>query len=526
MTTWLPRITTLVDDLSLPLTTTERYQRLLATIYDLIHCDAVVLLRLDGDYLIPLAVQGVSKDTLGRRFLIEEHPRFKQLLAHKKPLRFPSNSPLPDPYDGLIEGIQGQLHVHDCMGCALYCQGKLWGLLTMDALVAARFDHVDKDLLSLLASLTVATVEVADRIEQLTWQAKQAQQRAESFRLAMAPNYHEWIGESEVILALKKEIELIAPSDLTVLLLGETGVGKELAATAIHQASTRAQQPMVSINCAALPEHLIESELFGHIKGAFSGAVSDRAGKFEQANHGTLLLDEVGELPLTAQAKLLRVLQNGQLQRIGADKDIFVDVRIIAATNRDLAKEVKAGRFRADLYHRLSVYPLPIPPLRDRGNDILLLAGYFLELNRSRFGVRAIRLDSAAQAALLNYDWPGNVRELEHVITRAALKALHQHNRHTAPVELNQPIEPPILTLFVEDLHLDSSPVARLVLPLAERTQQNRENISLRDAQDQFLREYVAQTLAQHQGNLSAASQALQINRANLARLLKRLGMK
>jgi Transcriptional regulator containing GAF, AAA-type ATPase, and DNA binding domains len=211
-----------------------------------------------------------------------------------------------------------------------------------------------------------------------------------------------------------------------VLITGETGVGKELVAMALHQASNRADKPLVSLNCAALPDTLVESELFGHVRGAFTGAHGERRGKFELANGGTLFLDEVGELPLTVQAKLLRVLQSGQLQRLGSDREHRVDVRLIAATNRDLAAEVRTGNYRADFYHRLSVYPLQVPPLRERGRDAVLLAGYFLEQNRSRLGLNSLRLSSEAQAALLAYDWPGNVRELEHLIGRSALKAMGQ----------------------------------------------------------------------------------------------------
>jgi anaerobic nitric oxide reductase transcription regulator len=193
---------------------------------------------------------------------------------------------------------------------------------------------------------------------------------------------------------LVEEINLVGGSDLTVLITGETGVGKELVAQAIHAASPRADKPIISLNCAALPDTLVESELFGHVRGAFTGAMNDRRGKFELANGGTLFLDEVGELSLTVQAKLLRVLQSGQLQRLGSDKEHQVDVRLIAATNRDLAEEVRSGRYRADFYHRLSVYPLRVPALRDRGRDVLLLSGFFLEQNRSRMGLNSLRLNS------------------------------------------------------------------------------------------------------------------------------------
>lgn len=513
---WLKSITALVDDLALELPNAERYQRLLMAIRRLVSCDAVALLRLEDDYLVPLAVNGLSKDTLGRRFLINDHPRFKILLDCPEPMRFPANSPLADPYDGLIDGVTSeQLEVHDCMGCALFCHGKLWGLLTLDALERDTFEAVDFNLLQLIASLTVATVNVGEQIEALKSQAKLEHERAESYRLAISQQpVNKWIGKSEAFLKLNQEIALVANSDLTVLITGETGVGKELVAYGIHQASARNRQPMVAVNCAALPENLIESELFGHVKGAFSGAINDRAGKFEQANKGTLFLDEVGELPLTAQAKLLRVLQNGQLQRVGADREIRVDVRILAATNRDLANEVKEGRFRADLYHRLSVYPMNIPPLRERGNDILLLAGYFLEQNRSRLGLRSLRLEPSAQTALLTYAWPGNVRELEHVIARAALRLL---SRSIANKE-------DILSITQQDLQLLDLPV--ITQSTSVRTSKQLQAKDLRTVQDDFLRLYISERLQAHQDNLSATARELGVNRANFARLLKRLQLR
>lgn len=512
---WLSSITSLVDDLSLDIPNAERYQRLLLVIRQLVPCDAVALLRLQDNYLVPLAVNGLSKDTLGRHFVVDEHPKYKILLDSVEPIRFPADSDLPDPHDGLIIGIKpGQLEVHDCMGCTLLHHGKPWGVLTFDALEHNEFNKIDFDLVKLIASLTVASVNVGERIEALRTKVKKEEERAEFYRLSSALHKQKWIGESPSFLALKKEITLVAQSELSVLISGETGVGKELVAHYIHQASTRSDHPLVTVNCAALPENLIESELFGHVKGAFSGALSERGGKFEQANHGILFLDEIGELPLVAQAKLLRVLQNGQLQRVGADKEIRVDVRVLAATNRNLANEVKEGRFRADLYHRLSVYPMHIPPLRERGNDILLLAGYFLEQNRSRLGLRALLLDSSAQAALLDYAWPGNIRELEHVIARAALKLLGRANVD----------EQSILSISKRDLSLLDD--VSILSPQDQKLSADAPIHvikDLRSAQDDFLREYIGYVLQENNNNLSAAARALNVDRANLARVLKRL---
>lgn len=406
----------LVADLSRDLPEDERYRRLLQALRDLLPCDATALLRLDGEYLIPLAVDGLSPDTLGRRFRVGEHPRLEALLERRGPTRFPADCGLPDPYDGLVEGLHGHLEIHDCLGCPLYLDDQPWGLLTLDTLDPSRFASADLDTLEAFASLAAATVKASERMRDLTRRAEDEHQRAEAYLEAAGERPREMIGQSAAHKALLEEIRLVANSDLSVLITGETGVGKELVAQSIHRHSMRSGKPMISLNCAALPETLVESELFGHVRGAFSGAVNERRGKFELADGGSLFLDEVGELPLAVQAKLLRVLQSGQLQRVGSDREHRVDVRLIAATNRDLAEEVRAGRFRADLYHRLSVYPLRVPPLRERGRDILLLAGYFLEENRPRLGLRSLRLDHEAQAALLDYRWPGNVRELEHLV--------------------------------------------------------------------------------------------------------------
>ncbi|MCY1279895.1 Nitric oxide reductase transcription regulator NorR2 [compost metagenome] len=505
----------LVADLSRELPEQERYRRLLQALQQLLPCEAVALLRLDGEYLVPLSVIGLSTDTLGRRFKVVEHPRLQALLASREPTRFPADSGLPDPYDGLVEGHAGDLEVHDCLGCPLYLQDQLWGLLTLDALEPERFGRIDLDSLAAFASLAAATVMASERINLLTRRVEDERHLAEVYKEAAGQQRpRELIGQSAVHRKLLEEIALVGNSELTVLIGGETGVGKELVAEAIHAASPRARQPLISINCAALPDSLVESELFGHVRGAFSGALSERSGKFELADGGTLFLDEVGELPLAVQAKLLRVLQSGQLQRVGSDREHRVDVRVLAATNRDLAGEVRAGRFRADLYHRLSVYPLQVPPLRERGRDVLLLAGYFLEQNRARIGLRSLRLDAAAQKALLAYDWPGNVRELEHLIGRAALKALAQHPERPRILS----IEPPALDLPGVEPAAAASPL----LPAVGDT----AGLPLRDAVDRFQRQVIADALARHQHKWSAAAQELGLDRANLSRLAKRLGLK
>ncbi len=526
--TWLQALVPLVANLPQRMPERERYRRLLDALQSLFPCDAVALLRLDGDTLVPLATAGLSPDTLGRRFRVADHPRLATLLAQEGPLHFALDCGLPDPYDGLVEGAEGALPVHDCMGVALQVEGRAWGLLTLDALTPGRFTPAHGAMLQAFGTMAAATVAAAMRIRQLEQLAAREHLQAERYRRAAGVRGQELLGHSPAFRQLQKEIELVGPSNLTVLVTGETGVGKELVAQALHARSERADRSLVSLNCAALPDTLVESELFGHVRGAFTGAVSDRQGKFELADGGTLFLDEVGELPLAVQAKLLRVLQSGQLQRLGSDREHRVDVRLIVATNRDLAAEVRAGRLRADIYHRLSVYPLAVPPLRERGRDVLLLSGHFLEDHRTRLGLGGLRLDAEAQAALLAYDWPGNVRELEHLIGRSVLKAVgRQHPR------------PRIVTLTVADLGLQActapgsapmpapfgsamSPVPAAVAPTPTPTP---EGGSLREQLEAHERLLIARALDAQAHNWAAAARTLQMDRANLVRRARRLGL-
>jgi anaerobic nitric oxide reductase transcription regulator len=492
----------------------ERFQRLLQGLRQVFPCDAAALLQLHESTLIPLAADGLSPDTLGRRFVVDEHPRFARILLSHEPVRFAADSPLPDPYDGLINAPPEQLHVHDCLGIALHVDERPWGVLTLDALEPGSFDRIDPQELRTFVRLTEASVKLSNLIARLQQRADQSQQVARV--LIDELGQQSLLGQSKAMQTLRAEIDMVAHSDLTVLITGETGVGKELVARQMHAASSRSSAPLVYVNCAALPENLVESELFGHTRGAFSGAAQSRAGRFELAHGGTLFLDEVGELPLAVQAKLLRALQNGEIQRVGSDHPHHVDVRIIAATNRDLQQEVAGGLFRADLYHRLSVYPIRVPSLRERGRDVLLLAGHFLEQNRRRLGLRGLRLEPAAREMLVQYSWPGNVRELEHLIGRAALRA-------QAGVDSRRRLASIAAALL--DLG-ESTEAASQTTPL--RPQPDAElpaEQNLRAATDAFQRQLIEHHLQQHQGNRAATARALGIDRANLSRLLKRLGL-
>jgi len=482
----------------------DRFQRLISTLRHVLACDASALLRYDARQFIPLAIDGLAQDVLGRRFSLEGHPRLETIARAGDVVRFPADSDLPDPYDGLIPG-QESLKVHACIGLPLFAGQNLIGALTLDGLSPDQFDTFSDEELRLIAALAAGALNNALLIEQL-----ESQNILPGSPSAFEPVAHtEMIGLSPGMVQLKKEIDIVAASDLNVLIFGETGTGKELVAKGIHEASPRAVNPLVYLNCAALPESVAESELFGHVKGAFTGAISNRSGKFEMADNGTLFLDEIGELSLALQAKLLRVLQYGDIQRVGDDRSLRVDVRVLAATNRDLRQEVVEGRFRADLYQRLSVFPLSVPALRERENDVVLLAGYFCEQCRLRMGLAQVILSEATRARLLAWPWPGNVRELEHAIHRAVVLA------RATQAGNDIVLEPRHFQLAGE------APALPGVSP-----QPAAEAVSLREATEAFQREAIASALAANGRSWAAAARALGLDVANLHRLAKRLGLK
>lgn len=509
-TTHLLLLTDLVADLPVAV----RLQRLVVSLRAHFGCGAVALLKLDGEHLRPVAMDGLVSDTLGRRFLVKDHPRLATILRRRGVTCFHHDSTMPDPYDGLIADRPGEpLPVHDCMGMALHLEGERWGVVTLDALQVGAFDSQAQRELGELACAIEAAVRVT-RLE-AEIRALRVSGAATQASIGAVREDSDFLGQSAAIIQLLHELEVVADSELPVLLLGETGVGKELCAHRLHRLSRRSAKPLVHVNCAALPESLAESELFGHARGAFSGAVSDRPGRFEAAEGGTLFLDEVGELPLSIQAKLLRTLQNGEIQRLGADQPRRVNVRVIAATNRSLRDHVRDGTFRADLYHRLSVYPVPIPPLRERGHDVLLLAGRFLELNRARLGLRSLRLSNAAEDALRHYRWPGNVRELEHVISRAALKAV-----------IRGADRKQIVTLEPDMLDLDGVEMPGGADEAPPPPPSDAQPATMQQIVEASQRQAIRQALRQHQGNWAASARQLGLDASNLHKLAKRVGLK
>jgi len=265
-------------------------------------------------------------------------------------------------------------------------------------------------------------VDITDRVLMEQEQARlEAQNAYLQEEIRGAHNFGDIIGESPGLRKVMQQIQLVAPTDAAVLVTGESGTGKELVARAVHDHSARKGRVLVKLNCSAVPEGLFESEFFGHVRGAFTGALKDKPGRFELADGGTLFLDEIGEVPLAMQAKLLRVLQEQELERIGDTRTRKINVRIIAATNRDLKKEVDAGRFRQDLFYRLSVFPIEVPPLRERGDDIPPLVAHFLAQSARRMNRPDLRITLAALSQLAAHDWPGNVRELQNTVERAVI---------------------------------------------------------------------------------------------------------
>jgi two-component system nitrogen regulation response regulator NtrX len=335
------------------------------------------------------------------------------------------------------------------------------------------------------------TVDNALRLQRLERENRQLKQRL---------GKHEIIWQGEAMRRVMAQIERVAASESRVCILGETGTGKELVARTLHERSARASGPFVALNCAAVPAELIESELFGHEKGSFTGAAGRHAGKFEQAEHGTLFLDEIGDMPVQMQAKLLRVLEEGEVERVGSEKPVRVDVRVLVATHRDLEAASKEGKFRPDLFHRIYVFPLALPPLRERREDIPALVEHFAAQVCSQNGWKPIPFSADAIAALQSHAWPGNVRELRNIVERLMLLAPKgEVDLETVSLALPQGASAPAMSLS------DSG-------ALAERVQA-------------FEREVILAELKRSQYNVASAARALHLERSHLYKKAEQLGI-
>ncbi len=387
--------------------------------------DLAVLYRLDGDALVPVATDGpLATETLGARTLrLDQFPTLARVLDHGRPMALHEEhhaSEEGDPYDGVLDLPHG----HGCMVIPLRTGDTPLGLITLDRKVCESYAPTALSVADVYAQLVSTALAFAQQAQLLDRYRRQLELQNQSLTSGT-------LGESAYgdrlertrSPAMTRFVQLakqVAETSLPVLIRGETGSGKELAARALHEWSSRARRPFVSINCAAIPESLVESELFGHTRGAFSGAVKDRPGRFVAANGGTLFLDEIGDMPLVAQAKLLRALQEGSFEPVGSDETVRVDVRVVAASHVDLEDAIRERRFREDLYYRLAAVPLTLPPLRERQEDIVALALERLrELTTSRRG--PWKLEPCAVEHLESYPWPGNVRELLHTVERATV---------------------------------------------------------------------------------------------------------
>jgi two-component system nitrogen regulation response regulator NtrX len=359
------------------------------------------------------------------------------------------------------------------------------------AIKMGAFDFVEKPL-----SLEKTVLVVRNALRQRHLEAENRALRARVDRATRM------VGESQVMRQLREQVAMAAPTNGRVLIFGENGTGKELVARTVHTMSRRRNNAFIEVNCAAIPEELIESELFGHVKGAFTGAVADRRGKFEAANGGTIFLDEIADMSLKTQAKVLRVLQEQVTEPVGSTSRVHVDVRVLAATNKDLVAEIRAGRFREDLYFRLNVIPIYVPPLRERAEDIPLLVDHFVADFAIEYGRRAKTLDAGAMARLHSHRWPGNVRELRNVIERVVIMA---------PADLITEHD----LAFLAGGAVSGPPSDENPVP----------SVPLYTARDQFEREYILKQLSLQQGNISRTAEALGVERSNLYRKMRAFGI-
>src|SRR5687767_6400151 len=361
------------------------------------------------------------------------------------------------------------------------------------AIKMGAFDFVEKPL-----SLEKTVLVVRNALRQRHLEAENLALRAR------VDAQHTMVGESYSMVKLREQVAMAAPTNGRVLIFGENGTGKELVARNIHAMSRRRAGPFVEVNCAAIPEELIESELFGHVRGAFTGAVADRRGKFEAAHGGTIFLDEIADMSLKTQAKVLRVLQEQVMEAVGGSSRIRVDARVLAATNKDLTAEIRAGRFREDLYFRLNVVPIFVPPLRDRQEDIPLLAEHFMAMLAREYGRRPKTFEADALIALRQYAWPGNVRELRNVIERLMIMVPGDKVSSRDLSFLDQQIAPAGAEPAAAKASLDAP---------------------LHEARDRFERDYILRALASQHGNISRTAELLGIERSNLYRKMRGFGI-
>jgi len=402
------------------------FEGALRSLRALVPYDLAALYELAGDTLKVRAAAGplVSPEVRKHELSLAKFPTIRQALETRRPIPLEEDNHKGeegDPYDGVLDLPHG----HSCMVVPLFAADRSLGIITLDRTVCGAYDDSAVQLAGVYGQIVSIAMAYARQTEQLQAMRSQLEQHNALLQEELSGTSKAIerlsVASSAPMVEAVKLARQVAQTDAPVLITGETGTGKEIFAQAVHEQSARAGRPFVKLNCAAIPENLVESELFGHVKGAFSGAHRNRPGRFVTANGGTLLLDEIGDMPLALQAKLLRVLQEGEVQPVGSDRSVAVNVRVIAASHVDLEDAVKAGKFREDLYYRIAVFPIRVPALRDRGGDVAALAQAVLGEFSERTGRGPWSLTDGAIDALQAQPWPGNVRQLVNVLERATI---------------------------------------------------------------------------------------------------------
>jgi len=467
--------------------TEQVLEDLMDTAIELTGADKGFLILLDGDsFRVEVARNGDGTTIVDAQGRISD-TIVQQVVEKKRPLII--SDALRD------ERWRGAASVVNLKLCSVMCaplleKGKLFGLIYLgNDRVASLFEERDLEILHIFASQASLLLQNARILAALRLDNQELRKQLEGSR------FGQLLGSCEAMREIYRKIEKVARTDVSVLLQGETGTGKEILAREIHRRSHRSQGPFVAINCGAIPENLLESELFGHVRGAFTGASQTRIGKFQAANGGTLFLDEVGDMPPALQVKLLRAIQERMVTKVGETRPEPVDIRIIAATNKDLAKEIREGRFREDLYYRLNVVTIDLPPLRERGQDILVLARYFLDTFAKEYGIPIQGFDARAEHALRKHKWPGNVRELENRVKRAVVLA-----------------DSALIT--AEDLELEVDPLDPIEDELTPI-------LPLQKAKEEFQRRYINEVLARNKGNRTKTARDLGVDPRTIFRHLE-----
>lgn len=504
----------MIDNTSV-LSSDAMLELILQSIHKLVDYELAVILRYDGkqELSVVKAVGPLAYETLDSYTIsLKNRKDISLILENKKPYLFAESEDHIDTYAGIINL---PLH-HSCLVSPLILNNEIVGLLTFDHRVCNRFSSQIIDFIEMISILVAAVLVLFDVSSELTERTAQLLSERNSLLASASDAFKNLIGNSAPWMRVLDAIRLVAGTEAPVLVVGETGTGKEEVARAIHRLSSRAERSFVPVNCSALSTTLAESELFGHEKGSFTGALALRKGRFELADKGTLFLDEVGDLPMELQPKLLRVLSDGIFERVGGEKSIKVDTRIIAATNVDLAEEIQNGRFREDLYYRLSVFPIQLPPLRERASDIELLALHFLNSIKEKMKNSDLHFTRRAFQALLSHPWPGNVRELKNALERAVILAgsgeiREEHLQLNLHSVVTQKVSFSPGSSKQQDVHFTNADAPDTVLPLQDTIKKRIEK-ALEDSKGKIY-------------GADGAAEALHLKPSTLQSKMKKLGI-